>query len=137
MGKRRRTQQDCRRCFGGNVDEYARKHVALWRDGYCDACHATAAAYQRATETMQGLAAWAEYEGTRQRIATRLAGELRQRCGKNGQRDRERWCFLWEQTGDQKSLRKIVTKLQPVWEAEGISVTTPPVAQTPVHAVQP
>jgi hypothetical protein len=129
MGRRTRW---CRECLRVELDWRAPR-----RGGYqgfaseedpsrCVDCVEREHARARATETMRRFEGWARYEGTRQRIATHLAGELRTRFGTRGQHDRERWCFVWETTGDWKMLRKIVTKLQRAWEDDRISVQEPP-----------
>lgn len=58
------------------------------------------------TENVRRLQAWAAKEGTRRNIAHALANE----CAKHDFYA-EDWAFLWEITGDDTELRKLIVRL--------------------------
>ncbi len=97
-------------------------------DGVCYDCHDAERDTRERGEIMRRLEAWAVYEGTRRLVATHLAAKLSTspECQQIRARHRDRWCFLWETSGDRQALQKIVEHLMPVWKREGTMVTEPP-----------
>ena len=57
-------------------------------------------------------------------MAKHLAGEMHTQLPRSKAGDR--WCFLWETSGDRYSLRKVLERLDPIWKRNGITLKEPP-----------
>src|SRR5690242_16012 len=73
-------QVACTQCGSGLYDR-----ADVDDAGVCDGCRRTAAMRLRREEIIRRLTAWVVHDGTRQKLASRLAAELRHHCGKAGQ----------------------------------------------------
>lgn len=78
-------------------------------------------------EQVRRIEAWAVYEGGRRRLAECLAEQLTKYFARDNEAPRcVQWCYLWEITGDRKTLKKIVERCAPEWHREKKWIGIPP-----------
>lgn len=113
----------CARC-GCRFDEsmgYARSDIA---PDLCEECDERVRELGLLHQSIRRLEAWADYEGSRENIARRLAEACQKIEPKSSVH--HRWALIWETSGDRKELRKLIERLLPQWMRNGTHVVEPP-----------